>query len=121
MREETRRSAKTDLGFLKRDRSPKESDYKRKLMKKLRQIPSSYWYSHQAGSIRGISDIIGCVNGVMVVLEVKRSLEEYRKKSPRTALQEKFLSNIRSAKGYGSFIYPENEEKILSEIQNLHQ
>ncbi len=102
-----------------KDKAPKEALVKKKLMVKLRKIPNSYWYSHQAGSIRGISDIIGCINGTFVALEVKRSLLEYNKKSPRSALQEKFLADIRKSGGYGSFIYPENEAEILDSLYLL--
>ena len=103
-----------------RDKAPREALVKKKLLVRLRKIPKSFWYSHQAGSIRGVADIIGCVNGIFVALEVKRSLIEYNKKSPRSALQEKFLADIRKSGGFGSFIYPENEEEVLFELQNLH-
>ena len=120
MREEIRRSDQTIKRLCGRDKSPKESTYKRKLMAKLRQIPSSLWYSHQAGSIRGIADVIGIINGRFIALEIKRSKAEYSKQSPRKALQEKFLDNVNRAGGYGSFIYPENEEEVLLQLKQFH-
>jgi hypothetical protein len=85
-------------------------------MKKLRAIPNSYWFSKEAGSIRGISDIIGSINGIFVALEVKRSLEESKKYSTRNALQDKFLADIRKTGGKAYKIFPENEEEILNEL-----
>lgn len=104
-----------------KEKVPRESVYKRKLMKTLRGIPNSYWFSKEAGSIRGISDIIGCINGTFVALEVKRSLEESKKYSPRNALQNKFVSDIRKVKGIAYKIFPENEEEILNELRQLSQ
>lgn len=100
-------------------KAPREADYKRKLLKKLKAIPCSYWFSKEAGSIRGISDIIGCINGIFVALEVKRSLEEAKKYSSRTALQDKFLADIVKVKGIAYKIYPENEEDILNDLRDI--
>lgn len=88
-------------------------------MKTLRSIPNSYFFSKEAGSIRGISDIIGCISGTFVGLEVKRSLEEAKKYSPRNALQDKFIADIKKVKGKAYKIYPENEQEILEELWKL--
>lgn len=88
-------------------------------MKKLKAIPRSYWFSKEAGSIRGISDIIGCINGVFVAIEVKRSLEESKKYSPRNALQDKFLKDILRVGGKAYKVYPENEEVVLDDLSKI--
>jgi hypothetical protein len=102
-----------------RNRTPKESVYQRKLIKKLKAIPNSYFFVKEAANIRGIADIIGCINGTFVALEVKRSLEESKKYSPRNALQDKFLSDIVKVKGKAYKIYPENEGAILNDLREL--
>lgn len=88
-------------------------------MKKLKNLPSSMFFSKEAGSIRGIPDILGSVGGIFVALEVKRSLEEAKKYHPRSALQKKFIADTIKTGGYASLIYPENETEILEEICNL--
>jgi hypothetical protein len=99
--------------------TPRESVYQRKLLKKLRAIPYSYFFVKEAKSIRGISDIIGVVNGHPVFLEVKKAKSEIEKYSPRNALQVKFLVDVRKVGAYSSYIYPENEEEILNDLTNL--
>lgn len=88
-------------------------------MKKLKAIPDSYFFSKEAGAIRGISDIIGCINGRFIALEVKKSLDESKKYSPRNALQDKFLADIKKIGGRAYKIFPENEEIILDELCSL--
>jgi hypothetical protein len=102
-----------------KDKPPRESVYQSKLLKKLKTIPCSYFFVKEAGSIRGISDIIGCINGTFVSLEVKKSLEESKKYSPRNALQDKFLADIRKVNGIAYKIYPENEEEILNHLREF--
>ena len=102
-----------------KDKAFRESDYKRKLMKKLKGIPNSYWFSKEAGSIRGISDIIGCVNGTFVAIEVKRSQAEADRWHPRNALQDKFLADIQKVNGKSYKVFPENEEEVLVDIRRI--
>jgi len=85
----------------------------------LKAIPKSYFFIKEAGSIRGIADILGCVNGTFVALEVKKSLEESKKYSPRNALQDKFLADINKVKGIAYKIYPESEQEILDKLWTL--
>lgn len=82
-------------------------------MRKLRDIPNSNWFVKEAKSIRGIPDIIGCISGRFIALEVKRSLAEARGSTGRIALQKKFVADTNKTGGYGTFIYPENESEIL--------
>ena len=102
-----------------KDKAPRESIYQRKLIKKLRQIPRSYFFVKEAKSIRGISDIIGVVNGHPVFLEVKKSELEAQKYSPRNALQDKFLKDVQQVGAYSSKVFPENEAEIVKELISL--
>ena len=98
---------------------PKESAYQRKLIKKLRAIPNSFWFVKEAKSLRGLSDIFGCINGRFVSLEVKRSEEGAQETTGRIVLQRKILEDIRKAGGYASFIYPDNEKFVLQDLLKL--
>lgn len=99
---------------------PREAVFQRKLIKKLRQIPKSFWFVKEAKSIRGLPDLIGVVNGRPVYLECKRSRSEALHNTGRIVLQRKVLQDAKLAGAYVSFIYPENEEEVLFELQNLH-
>lgn len=88
-------------------------------MQKLRAIPNSKWFVKEAKSIRGIPDIIGCISGRHIVLEVKRSEAEARGNTGRIVLQKQFIKETTKAGGYATFIYPENEAEILEELSKL--
>ena len=88
-------------------------------MKRLKLLPHSYLFVKEAKSIRGIPDIIMCINGKFVALETKRSEEEALEKTGRIVLQRKNLSDIRESKGYSAFIYPENEADIMQDLWGL--
>lgn len=88
-------------------------------MRRLRSIPNSYWFNKEAGSLRGISDIIGCVNGTYVAIEVKRSQAEADRYHPRNALQDKFLADIIKVNGKAYKVYPENEEEVIRDILRI--
>lgn len=83
----------------------------------LEKLPRTSYFIKEAASVRGISDIIACVNGHFVAIELKRSKKELGK--PRTKLQSYFIKKIIKANGYGLFMYPENFDdtrKILQEL-----
>jgi rRNA processing protein Gar1 len=96
-----------------------ESAFRTKLLKKLRDIPDSYFFVKEAKNIRGIADIIGCISGVFVAIEVKRSLQESLIYSERNALQDKFLKDIAKAGGMSYKVYPENMEEILEKLYQV--
>ena len=93
-----------------------ETLYKNRLMPKLKAIPNSYWIKTQMVSLSGVPDILGCVNGRFVALELKASWREARKKH---YLQKHVIKRIRQTGGYAEFIYPENEELIIEEIKEF--
>lgn len=101
------------------NKTPKESSYQHKLLKKLRAIPNSWWAVKEAKSIRGLPDIYGCVNGIFVTLEVKRTIEEAQETSGRIVLQRQTILEVQKAGGYAAFIYPENERYLLEELKLL--
>ena len=88
-------------------------------MKKLRQIPNSYFFVKEAKGLKGIADIIGCVNGRFVALEVKRSKLEANRMTGRIVLQRHYLVKINQIGGYGNFVYPTNMEEVLRDLSGF--
>ena len=86
------------------------------VIKRLTAIENCWFTKIQAGSIRGIPDIIGVLNGHFFAWELKRSEAEARKKSPRQALQYYIIGKIQSAGGVGKVVYPENLEEAIAEL-----
>lgn len=104
---------------IRRKAPVKESTYQRRLMTKLKQIPNSKFFVKEAKSIRGLPDIIGCVNGKFVALEVKVSGKELGQRNGRHILQRHTLQSFEAVGGFCSFIYPDNEEDILDLLRKL--
>jgi hypothetical protein len=75
----------------------KESLWSDKAIKMLRTIPNSWWMKKEAAAIRGLPDILGCVNGFFVAIELKNS--NAKKDPSREKLQEYVCSQIGDAGG----------------------
>jgi len=93
-----------------------ETDYKEKLIVKLKKIPKSYWEKISQVATRGTADYHGCVNSFMIALELKTD-----EKAPSTVLQHHKLRRVEKAGGYAAMIYPENEAEILADLQRLSE
>ena len=92
-----------------------ETQFKQRVQKDLKEVRNSWFFKTQQRSLRGIPDIIGCVNGMMIAMELKT---EKGKVSP---LQEHILSRINSAKGIGILVTPTNWPKVLTALKILGQ
>lgn len=97
-----------------------EKNFEKRAIQELRSWPNSWWpdKSH-AGSVRGLPDRIGCVNGIIVALEFKKTKSEAAKKKGRAVLQRHILDEIERAGGYGAFVYPGNWELVKEEIKDF--
>jgi hypothetical protein len=91
-----------------------ETVFRRKLQKKLDQLPKSWFESIQQKTISGTPDILGCVAGRFVALELKAD-----EKSPISALQELKLERIREAGGVGLVVHPGNAEVAMKLLWGL--
>ena len=91
---------------LARDKIPKESYYQRHILYALRRaFPNGRWRKNAAGigQDAGEPDIIGCLDGKYIAVEVKRPLV-----GKPTDLQRKALREIREAGGCAMFgTYPD--------------
>lgn len=62
----------------------------------------------------GVPDKLGVVNGWFCGLELKKD-----SKSKPTKIQAWVLSKIRAAGGYAAVVYPENADKVISDLMEL--
>ena len=96
--------------------SLKEAQFQKQLRNKLDKIDNCYYFVKEAKAIRGIPDIVGCLNGHFFAMEVKRSQSEARKNTGRIVLQKYTLQRIDKAHGIGYLVYPENIQEVLDDL-----
>lgn len=90
----------------------KESLYQANLKKKLENIfPGCIVLKNDPNYIQGIPDLTVLYKQHWALLECKREAEA--KKRPNQAY---YISQAKKM-AYGAFIYPENEEEVLHELQ----
>jgi len=91
-----------------------ETLFKKKVVKILSSLPHTKVFVIQQVAKRGDPDLLVCVKGKFVALELKRS--GVKKGSP---LQEHILTQVIKALGYARICTPENFNQILMEIDEL--
>jgi penicillin-binding protein-related factor A (putative recombinase) len=91
--------------------------YKYRVKPLLDKIPRSFWIKTQFLALLGMPDLIGCVNGYFVALELKRSKKVM--KSKRFKLQRWTLTKIIAAGGYAFFMAPENENDVMKVLNKM--
>jgi hypothetical protein len=92
----------------------KETLFRQKLRKKLEELPDSWWETIQQKTIHGTPDLIGCVKGRFIGIEIKAEAA-----STVHPLQARKLSCIRDAGGIGLIVYPENMDEVLNSLRSL--
>lgn len=91
-----------------------ESQYQAKLIKRLRKIlPGCFILKNDPEYLQGVPDIAIFYQDKWAMLEVKKSEKDRNAPEPN---QEWYVDKLNSM-SYASFIYPENEEKVLGELQ----
>lgn len=95
-----------------------ESRFYYRIKPLLEAIPKSYWEKIQAGSVRGRSDIFGCVRGHFVALELKKDSKQSQKKG-RAKLQSVLQEHIRLAGGSAYFVTPENWDEVYAKLLKI--
>ena len=90
-----------------------ETAFRLKVQRRLDEVPNSWWESIQQRTIRGTPDIIGCVNGVFVGIELKTS------KGKLSALQAHKIVKIREAGGIGVCLKPEELDSVMDFLHTL--
>jgi len=89
-----------------------ESLFMDKAMRELSCIPHSFWERIQQVTERGTPDVLGCIQGLFVALEFKRS-----GKAKLAEIQRWKLKQIDNAGGFARVVTPENYLEILEELK----
>lgn len=89
-----------------------ESEYQAKLIKRIKKrFPNCIVMKTDPDYIQGIPDLLILHKNRWAALECKRS-----ERAPKRPNQEYYVS-VMNEMSFASFIYPENEEDILNELQ----
>lgn len=89
-----------------------ESKFKERVLKDLKTLDGAWFFKTQERGRRGIPDIIACLNGSFVALELKTDTGKLDR------LQEHTIGKIRQAKGFAISTTPSEWEmhfKLLKE------
>lgn len=93
-----------------------ERDFQSKLIKELKMIfPGCLVLKNDSGYIQGIPDLLILHNDKWACLEVKRSENAHRQPN-----QEYYINKMRDM-SFASYIYPENKEEVLNELQQTFE
>lgn len=94
----------------------KESEFQGSLIKKIKQrFPGCLVLKNDPTYIQGIPDLLILHNDKWAALECKKSKKE------KTRPNQPYYVEKMNGMSYASFIYPENEEEVLDEIQSALQ
>lgn len=91
-----------------------ENKYQAKLIRKINKLfPGCMVVKLDSSYIQGIPDLLVLFKNTWVTLEAKRSADASHR--PNQDYYVKKMADM----SYSAFIYPENEEVILNEIQRI--
>jgi hypothetical protein len=90
-----------------------ETRFRKKVVEDLRDLPATVVFSIQQRTIQGDPDLMICMRGFFIGLELKSA---YGKASK---LQEYKLDKIRKAHGLAFVVFPDNWNEILTNLTRL--
>ena len=94
----------------------KESEFQADLIKELKVLfPGCYVLKNDSSHIQGFPDLTILFKNMWATLECKKSDSEKRQPN-----QEYYVGDL-NRMSYSSFIYPENKEAVLNELQRTFQ
>ena len=93
-----------------------ETRFRAKVQRLLDLLPNSWFESIQQRTIQGTPDILGCVNGFFVALELKATPS-----SAITKLQELKIRRISDASGVAYVLHPDNLDSTINLLRHLAQ
>lgn len=90
----------------------KENEFQSSLIKEIRALlPGCYVLKNDPDYIQGIPDLLILYKDRWAALECKRS-----RSAPHRPNQEYYISSL-GEMSYASFVFPENKEEVLHELQ----
>lgn len=96
----------------------RENDYQGGLIKRIEQrFPGCFVMKNDEQYRQGTPDLTILHGDRWAVLEVKRSRDELKKPVPN---QSHYVDRLNDM-GFSSFIYPENEDEVLDEVQRAFE
>lgn len=96
----------------------KESKFQGDLRKEIeKRFPGAMVLKNDSSYVQGIPDLTVFYKDKWATLEVKRSYEDRKKPRPN---QEKYVERMNNM-SFSRFIYPENKEEVLDELQRLFE
>ncbi|NFO35120.1 VRR-NUC domain-containing protein [Clostridium botulinum] len=92
-----------------------EKKFENEIKRFLDMQPKTWYFKYWAGpySKAGVPDIIACVNGHFVAIEVKAA------NGHASALQKKNIGLIKGAFGQAYILYPKDFEEFKTDIRKL--
>lgn len=94
-----------------------ESDYQQQLREKLEEIfKGCVVLKNDPNYIQGFPDLTVFYKKKWAVLEVKRDISEMSK-TTASIQNQKFYIRMLDRMSFARFIYPQNEEEVLNELQ----
>lgn len=90
----------------------RENDFQRYLIQKLKQMfEGCYILKNDSSYLEGVPDLIILFKDRWAMLEVKQSREAHRSRA------QSYYVSLLDEMSFASFIYPENEEDVLNDLQ----
>lgn len=93
-------------------RPPLEKDFQARVLKRLRTLKRTHWAKLNDRTTIGLPDVVGCVAGRYVALELKTTSE-------LSGLQAYTLKLIGFAGGVTHVVTPDNFDKVFDSISSL--
>lgn len=100
----------------------KESEFQSDLITEIKnRFPGSIVMKNDANYIQGIPDLTVLYKNHWAALENKVSQEEYEKCLKRDDKNQSWYVDTMNSMSYASYIYPENVEEVLNEMERSFQ
>lgn len=93
----------------------REKQFENKIKAFLKTMPNTWYFKHWAGAYSqvGIPDIIACINGRFLGIEVKCE------NGKAAELQKRNIKLINEAKGIGLILYPKDFDEFKQRMMEL--
>lgn len=97
----------------------KESDFQKKLIDEIKdRFPNSMVLKNDSSYVQGIPDLTVFWKDRWATLEVKKNEAEYKKAiAGKGRANQPYYVNKMNEMSFSSFIYPENKEEVLNEME----